>query len=172
MNTFAYLFIVCTNSKWVLVCRWIQVAVHRRLRFLLKNEIPNYPMRYLNAILQVIFSRRGWCPSLKDSNATTRTQSYLNEFPQIDYQDHFCIESRNCKKGLALNFLHKFYELFLLFFRTQPKNLQFLSHPNSSATVLPSHTKLKWYLTCLLKLIPFDMNRKSLNQMIHFILLS
>ena len=68
-------------SKYkVLVRRWIQVAVHRRLRFLLKNEIPNYPMRYLNAILQVIFNRRGWCPTLKDSNATTRTQSYLTSF--------------------------------------------------------------------------------------------
>ena len=42
---FIYKFLHRSKNK-VLVRRWIQVVVHHRLRYLLNNEIPNYPMCY------------------------------------------------------------------------------------------------------------------------------
>ena len=55
-----------------------------------------------------------------DNNSTTCTLSYLARLLELDYQDHSDIELRNDMEGLSPYFSHKFYELFLLFFRTQP----------------------------------------------------
>lgn len=74
-----------------------------------------------------------------DNNSTTCTLSYLARLLELDYQDHSDIELRNDEEGLSLHFSHKFYELFLLFFRTQPNLYNGQVTPTPSLQCYPQY---------------------------------